>query len=176
MAPLIAFPGLLILGVLLAPWLVFLLPTHRHGFGVAGTAIDSIWLALAIVALVLVAKNTTRRSGALLYGLVYLVANLIVSFAFLYWQQGTARDFTHALTRVDAIYVAVGTLSTAGTGNIAAISEPARTIQIIQMILDLGLVLFAVSVVVVRFMAPESTHLEPSPTLSKLVARDPAEP
>jgi bacteriorhodopsin len=60
---------------------------------------------------------------------------------------GTTSNFSVQLSHLDAIYFSVGTLTTAGTGNIVATSEIARGIQTIQMILDLILVVFAVTLV-----------------------------
>ena len=57
--------------------------------------------------------------------------------------------FTETFT-IDAIYFAIGTLTTAGTGNISATSETARGIQTMQMILGLVLITFAVTIVIGR--------------------------
>jgi hydrogenase maturation factor len=72
---------------------------------------------------------------------------LVATFSTLYWNYGSAANFSVSLTRLDAVYFAIGTLTTAGTGTIAAISQTARGIQTVQMILDLVLVVFAVTLV-----------------------------
>jgi hypothetical protein len=47
--------------------------------------------------------------------------------------------FGEPLTKVDAIYFTMGTLTTAGTGSLSAESEDIRVIAIIQMTLGVGL-------------------------------------
>jgi formiminotetrahydrofolate cyclodeaminase len=44
----------------------------------------------------------------------------------------------------------VGTLTTAGTGNLNAISETARAIQLAQLVLDFVLIVVALSLFVLR--------------------------
>jgi voltage-gated potassium channel len=85
--------------------------------------------------------------------LVFLVLYVIVLFAWTYWDIGTFTNFGQPLTHIDALYVSVGTLSTAGTGSISAMSKLARGIQSAQMTIDMVLVVFVAGVVVTRFMA-----------------------
>lgn len=80
--------------------------------------------------------------------LVYVFDQLVEAFAFLYWSYGGAHNFTSPLSHLDSLYFALGTLSTAGTGNIAAVSDSAKRIQAVQMGLDIALLLFAVAIVV----------------------------
>lgn len=63
---------------------------------------------------------------------------------------GSTSNFSIYLSRLDAVYFAVGTLTTAGTGNISATSDLARGLQTIQMALDLVLVVFAVGLILPR--------------------------
>lgn len=91
------------------------------------------------------------RSGELVDIAIMLSVSfsaLIVTFSSLYWAYGTTGNFTERLTRLDAIYFTVGTLTTAGTGNISAISRIARGLQTLQMVLDIGFIVAAVSLVV----------------------------
>jgi hypothetical protein len=80
--------------------------------------------------------------------LFYGFSSLLAVFSTLYWNYGTANNFTERLTQLDAIYFSVGTLSTAGTGNISAVSQVARGLQTLQMILDISFVVFAVSLAI----------------------------
>jgi voltage-gated potassium channel len=89
-----------------------------------------------------------------MHGILEIICNigaafsvLVAEFAFLYFTYGSMANFSTNLSRLDAIYFAIGTLSTAGTGNIAATSEVARGIQTVQMVLDLVLIVFAVTLV-----------------------------
>jgi voltage-gated potassium channel len=64
---------------------------------------------------------------------------LIVVFATAYMvmagdQQGS---FSESLTRIDALYYAMSVFTTVGFGDIAAQSEAARTVTMVQMLADL---------------------------------------
>jgi len=96
--------------------------------------------------------------GGVLLGIFETIVNiefvfsmLLALFSTLYWNYGSATNFSIILSRLDAVYFAIGTLTTAGTGNIAPISQTARGIQALQMILDLGLVVFAITLVLAAF-------------------------
>lgn len=105
-----------------------------------------IALALLIHLVISVTKfGSTFDIGIMLF---YAFSSLLAVFSTLYWNYGTTSNFSESLTRLDAIYFSVGTLSTAGTGNISAISQAARGLQTLQMLLDIGLVVFAVSLAV----------------------------
>ena len=77
-------------------------------------------------------------------------------FSVIYWTYGTSGNFSTRLTHLDAIYFTMGTLSTAGTGSIAPVSQLARGLQTLQMLLDLGFLLVAVTLVVGRLAARET--------------------
>lgn len=104
--------------------------------------------ALAIVMLI-TARNTI---AAIAMSLLYTLLSTVFVFATLYWGYGSSSNFSVPLTRLDSIYFAVGTLSTAGTGNIAAISELSRELQLAQMILDFMLVVFAIALITPRLV------------------------
>lgn len=82
--------------------------------------------------------------------LIYFLMTFVFVFSVIYWNFGSNENFNIRLTRLDSVYFTVGTLSTAGTGNLVAISELARTVQLVQMVLDLGFLLLAVTLVVTR--------------------------
>ena len=87
----------------------------------------------------------------LLCGLIFTGFSLImISFSFLYWAYGQPGNFNIWLSHLDAVYFTLGTLTTAGTGNIVATSETTRAIQSIQMAVDLGFTLLAVGILVSR--------------------------
>ena len=54
-------------------------------------------------------------------------------------ERASAASFTEPLTRTDALYFSVTVFSTVGFGDIAAKSEPARIVLIVQMLGDLAL-------------------------------------
>lgn len=84
--------------------------------------------------------------------LIVLVFSLVLQlFSYIYWAYGTRANFGMSLSHLDSLYFALGTLTTAGTGNLATISETARRIQTLQMVLDVGLVVVAVTLVLARY-------------------------
>ena len=89
----------------------------------------------------------------------------MATFSTLYWNYGLLSNFTEQLTRLDAIYFTIGTLTTAGTGTISAVSQTARTLQGLQMVLDLGLIVFAVA------LAIASGDFIPNAEAARLIAR-----
>lgn len=83
--------------------------------------------------------------------LVYVLSLVLQLFAYMYWAYGTTRDFSVPLSHLDAFYFTLGTLTTAGTGNISAISETGRGLQTLQMGLDLVLIGFVVALTLARY-------------------------
>jgi Ion channel len=63
---------------------------------------------------------------------------------------GTHLNFSHSLTHLDAAYFMAGTLTTAGTGSLNAISETAQAIQFAQFCIDFLLVVLSVSLIGTR--------------------------
>jgi hypothetical protein len=77
-----------------------------------------------------------------------LVFSLVLQlFSYMYWAYGTAINFSVSLTHLDSFYFAIGTFTTAGTGNISPISETARGLHALQMGLDFLLIGFIVVLV-----------------------------
>jgi hypothetical protein len=72
-------------------------------------------------------------------------------FSYVYWVHGTTKDFSVSLTHLDAFYLALGTFTTAGTGNISPISETARGLQALQMGLDFLLIAVVVVLATARY-------------------------
>jgi hypothetical protein len=74
-------------------------------------------------------------------GLVVLITAVVVVFALVYSTMSEVNPaaFTESLTKSDAIYYTVTTLSTTGFGDIAAVSTSARWVVTVQMLFDLVL-------------------------------------
>lgn len=133
------------------------------GFGIAGQTTStpggvSLGSGVYVVALfgmvpltVLLVRRQFRPVLTALV-LVYLFALLLEIFTFLYWSNGTSKNFSIPLSHLDALYFALGTLTT-GTGNISAISETSRRIQTAQMGIDFLLIGFIVALLVARYSA-----------------------
>lgn len=136
-------------------WLAFW-TTHKHQslpdwltlLYLAGAA-GAVW---QLISLAQKRTSNVAEVGFMVAGVVNLV---LVTFALLYYSAGTGKNFTHPLSHDDAFYFAVGTLSTAGTGNIVATSDTARSLQTWEMLVGMGLVLFGVSAAVARIMSAD---------------------
>ncbi len=78
---------------------------------------------------------------------------LVTVFSLLYWTYGTSENFSQCLSKWDAVYFALGTLTTAGTGNLMAISDLAKALASVQLVVDLVFMGGAVALVVARLGA-----------------------
>jgi len=84
-------------------------------------------------------------------------ATLALVFANIYWAIGTKANFGVELSRLDALYFSLGTLTTAGTGTIAPTSSFARGLVSVQMVLDFVFVATAVTIVIARWSEKSSS-------------------
>ena len=83
--------------------------------------------------------------------LAYVVSLLLQLFSYMYWSYGSARNFSVPLSHLASFYFALGTLTTAGTGNVSAISPLSRGLQTWQMGIDLVLIAFVVALILARY-------------------------
>jgi hypothetical protein len=83
--------------------------------------------------------------------LTYVFSLILQLFSYMYWSYGTIRNFNIDLSHLDSFYFVLGTLTTAGTGNISAISETARGLQTLQMAFDFILIGFVVVLILTRY-------------------------
>jgi hypothetical protein len=143
-------------------WLNFF-SEHRHVFTGTDIVVTSILIAVSAMSILLVAGDSVAAN---LLGLTYAFSAITYLFSTLYWGYGEAPNFSPSLTRLDAIYFSVGTLTTAGTGNISALSELARRLQTAQMILDFILVVFVVAIVIPRLIRPTGRRRAAAPSPS----------
>lgn len=107
----------LMLGLLLPQlyqWISFPALPKTHTTGSFSIAI-SIVIVISSIGLLLSVRDTVF---GLVLGLAYMFASLLYTFSVLYWGYGSASNFSIPLSHLDAIYFAIGTLTTAGTGNI----------------------------------------------------------
>jgi hypothetical protein len=137
-------------------WLQFLLFTNINA---QGHHVIDIYVEIAVYILTLslfisgsIAMARSRNINLGIAGAFFMSVFffLVGNFSYVYWSFGSTANFSVSLTRLDAIYFAIGTLTTAGTGNINATSELMRGIQALQMVLDVGLVVVALGVLVAR--------------------------
>jgi hypothetical protein len=146
--------GAAILVVLpIAAWFVLVGRTTRAPGWTA--LFSSLQTVILLVIVPLIAVSISRRFRPVLAGflLVYAFATVLEAFSALYWAYGTEKNFGIPLSHLDAFYFALGTLTTAGTGNIAAKSETGRAIQTVQLGFDLVFIGFIIALVVARYSA-----------------------
>jgi hypothetical protein len=136
----------------------YLLVPLEGYFGTMGLA---VWLRLAgsvAVFLAFMALQVRRilhaevPEAAAVEAVVVGVCTFLTLFSILYLSLSAAdpRSFTQPLGRMDAPYFTVATFVTAGFGDIAPVSGPARAVVTVQMLLDLAVL---VAVVKVAFFA-----------------------
>ena len=122
--------------------LYYLLPLDRVATSVPlGVTLGAGLLILAAVAAwqvraVLRARYPGVRAAV---GLAATVPLFMLLFASAYYvmARGTPGSFSQQLTRTDALYFTVTTFTTVGFGDITAVSQTARLVVTVQMILDL---------------------------------------
>lgn len=122
---------------------------------------EATWLAVTAAVYIFQAVQLGKRArqAPLWRTAALLLATLSIivgTFATAYYGlRGYA--FNEPLTHIDALYVAVGTLSTAGSGSVSAASQTARGFQTVEMIVGMVTVLFAVGAFVSRFASDTSS-------------------
>ena len=72
-------------------------------------------------------------------GLIIPLYLLLFASTYFVMERASAANFTEPLTRTDALYFSVTVFTTVGFGDIAAKSETARVVLIVQMLADLAL-------------------------------------
>lgn len=87
---------------------------------------------------------------------------LLFSSVYFAMARASPGSFSHPLTRTDSLYFTVTVFSTVGFGDITAVSQPARLVVTVQMILDLlalglGIRVFVGAVRLARQARPDST-------------------
>lgn len=134
--------------LLVQQWWTFLTSTKRApSFVTAAIQIGAITVCICAVIAVGLAKRSALLTG---FALIITFPLLIGDFSLTYWNYGLKPSFSANLSHLDAVYFAIGTLSTAGTGSLTALSEAARGIQTAQMTLDLCLLLFGAGIAIAR--------------------------
>ena len=72
-------------------------------------------------------------------GLIFPLYLLVFASTYYVMERASAGSFTESLTKTDSLYFTVTVFSTVGFGDIAAKSEAARIVLIVQMLGDLAL-------------------------------------
>ncbi len=107
-----------------------------------------LWVVLTVGLLILFAISAWQLNAVLrarypavraIEALAITVPLFLLLFASAYFvmEKGSPASFTHPLTRTDALYFVVTTFSTVGYGDITPVSQTARIVVTVQMLLDL---------------------------------------
>jgi hypothetical protein len=113
-----------------------------------GSAVEQILFGIATLAYVCFYRFRPVLTALVL---AYVFSLLLQLFSYMYWSYGTVNNFNITLSHLDAFYFTLGTLTTAGTGNISAISETTRGLQALQIGLGWGLIAFVVVLILTRY-------------------------
>jgi hypothetical protein len=143
-------------------WAAFVAGVNLSLVLVGTSALDIAMAAAVLIALMVFLIREARSDDSHLVALVWLMTytatTFLLVFSQFYWAHRSG--FNHPLTRLDAVYVTMGTL-TSGTGDLNATSESVRAIQMVQELLDLLFILFAVGVVVSRIVSRDDPKAKP---------------
>jgi len=93
-----------------------------------------VWQVRAIIG----ARYPGLRAAEAL-GVIIPLYLLLFASTYFVMERASAANFTQPLTRTDALYFSVTVFTTVGFGDIAAKSETARVVLIVQMLADLAL-------------------------------------
>ena len=133
--------GLLVTTVLVV--LYYLLPLDRPLD--TGTVVRLLIGLLIFIGLTLWQVRTIAGSrypglrAAEALGLIIPLYLLLFASTYFLMERASTANFTQPLTRTDALYFSVTVFATVGFGDIAAKSETARVVLIVQMLADLAL-------------------------------------
>jgi hypothetical protein len=116
-----------------------------------GVGVFVVSAGLGVLACIAVARTPGVAAGWVAALAAWFTLFVVFAFAMEYYTLGTKAHWSKALTHVDALYVAVGTLTTAGTGNINAEGDKARLLLTGQMLADILVVTVLGAIVVHRF-------------------------
>ena len=132
----------------------------RHQGVPIGTILEvAFFISVSVLALVIQGRISSGKALAAWTTQIFLL--FLGTFSWLYSLDGSSKNFSHALSHLDAFYFALGTLSTAGTGNLSATSESARSIQAVEMATGMALILIGVATIVTRLTNGRSGRRAP---------------
>ena len=155
------------------PLLLLSLSPHIHNHSPSATiwVLFSVAIFVAInytgsIAFQLIRRELemTLRFGAALVSTIVIVdiVNLISGFAYLYWMISNVLPgfFNQPMSKVDALYFALNTFATTGTGSVIPQSGGAKLLVSWQVVLDFLFVAGALTVVFSRGLAMYRRRLE----------------
>lgn len=145
--------GLRILGTVLAMLLLYAVvpvPGKSGAAALVGMVIGLVFFVVLIgwqIHAIVRAKHPVLRA---VETVALALPTLVIIFAFTYLTISRAdpQSFSESLSRVDAMYFTVSTVSTVGLGDITPVSAGARIVVTFQMLFDLALLAGLVRLVI----------------------------
>jgi hypothetical protein len=129
-------------------WVAFLLSSRRGPLSVVAVVVTLVAIGFASFRVVASALHPTRSLLVVLYLAMHALSVLVADFAFIYWRSGTRANWGMPLSHLDALFLTIGTLTTAGTG--APHTEWARGMLTLQMAVDVVCVTLITGLVISR--------------------------
>jgi hypothetical protein len=150
-----------LVGFALYEWVAYAQVSRGHP-----SIVSYLWLVVSLVAsLSIVAFTSGVRSRlTVLLRTVATFALVIWAFSAVYYAYGTSANFGSTVSRTDAVYIALGNLTAAGTNPFVPKSELARSLLIWQYAVDIILVFFVLGVVIATITSSRSEKYEPLPS------------
>lgn len=133
-------------------WLLDFGITRRNGHDDIGLYI-AVALSAFLISTTIWLAVTNAPAGAIAINGLATISNVLALFTGVYYNIGGQGDFNHTLSHLDAVYVALGTATTAGTGDLVAKSQTARLVQTCQMGTDFALLGIALTIAVTAIMS-----------------------
>ncbi|MFJ5234537.1 ion channel [Kitasatospora sp. NPDC088391] len=105
--------------------------------------------------------HSPRLGRASVFLIINSLSCVALAFSQTYWMLGTKDNFSEQLTKLDAVYFALGTMTT-GTGSLAPLSAQARGVVTVQMVIDFLLIAVAATILVSRLSENREDRVSPS--------------
>ena len=102
---------------------------------VVGLVLVGVIVATQLRAVLRAAHPRLRAAGVLVFSSPLLL--VLFATAYLLMSRDRYDAFSETLTRVDALYFATTVFATVGFGDIVPVSQPARVLVLVQILVDL---------------------------------------
>ena len=138
----------LIILPILGQWNGFMTWSTHYRHPISGwMSVQFVVNILIYLGFALLIYRATRSKFWLFVLTIYAISFLIGDFSGMYFGLGTKTNWGMPLSHLDAVYVATGVLTTAGTGNITPMTDAARRLVLVQMLVDFVVIAILLAVI-----------------------------